>query len=711
MSSASNDANIANLLQQLVDQGSIDPMSETLRDSLEEFIKSQTSIVDSQKLTVKEIRELHTSVKRFLDVVGVQTSQQFKGLLSALKEGASKQVVAGANISEDRLLDAFANRIASSIIQSQKANERGVKGAHLKGDLESGDLSNIVAELTQKMGASAAIDSAANKLINFMSEQEAREQKKQKGFVDDLLEGIEKSTLGGMMKDTFTIIGLMGGQWLKSTLTKLAGPEMARNLAAGFTVAFTAIAPALTSAIFSGMASFLSTRLALKSFGIGATTAGGAAGAGFISTTRSFLGKAAGIGASIFSMAEAADSWQSGNKGQAVALGLGSILTGLGTITPPFLMPIKGILLGIGLTLTTLTTIWKNWGDKIKEFLGGIWDKTKKDEVAESAATVASASPTVSSSSSGVVTRGVGAVGGSASTPVSKSGSFGKLKLGKHGEMTNLRSFTQSEASDAINQYIDTDPVGFYSLYELLDETYADLSQFSNDAIVERDGRKYAVVGRGASEAVDRVRTLMMRQGAPESKAMSFRITSGMATKNSKHMRGGWFSHDNPFGKTLDFGTGGTWTQDDYIKYNPSVQKALDFYGYTANYEYKHRFTTPEKAYGPGTHYHAPANLKKEDFLKSIELNRFRTMSLPWVYSRDNPEEYKKIVEEEGGFYGEDYDKIMNRLEEKAKEAGYARSKEGNWELPKASKALDPTGNTDFQNVQLTLSKLSTMGC
>lgn len=344
MSSGSNDANIANLLEQLVNQGEIDPLSDILRDSLDEFIRAQVKVEDAQRLTAKEIKDLHTSIKRYLDVIGVQTSQQFKGLLGALKEGAVKEASEGSSIGLEKLLDAFSNRISSSIIQSEKVGEKGGKGAHIKNGKESEAYVKIAEELSKKMGLSDKIDRFSDKLLTFFGEKESRDNKKQKSFVADLLEGIEKSRIGGMVKDAFSLLGLLGGNWLTEKLTPLLGPELARTVGAAFTMAMMALGGPLTNMLFSGLAKFLTPMLG------------------------PIVGFLAGIGGAVFAFKEAIDSWKNGKKGQAVSFAAGAITLLAGGIAAAIAAPIAGPLLAIGAAITGITLIWKKYGDNIKDW-------------------------------------------------------------------------------------------------------------------------------------------------------------------------------------------------------------------------------------------------------------------------------------------------------------------------------------------------------
>lgn len=131
---------------------------------------------------------------------------------------------------------------------------------------------------------------------------------------------------------------------------------------------------------------------------------------------------------------------------------------------------------------------------------------------------------------------------------------IGNLGINKYGQMTNIRSMTQNQASDAIQAYMKQDRASFDKNYEILDSKYASFGAYKNDAVIKDSKGKIigVLAGKGTKARIDKYRKNARKAGVPESVVNQVLATGGLSTKTSPHKAGGAYSHDELGANSLD---------------------------------------------------------------------------------------------------------------------------------------------------------------
>lgn len=621
-SSPNNDINIAyleKLTEAVIDMTTkLDKISPNYgaNGQLEQTLRSLAKSVNDGTMTTKQfLKEAASTQKNIRSVeYGIEDTARYNKTVSMFIKLLEEKI--GDSKIDDVLIDkittAFENLDVSAILESEKIGQRGGKGAPLKNVMDNEKLNKVNEDLAKRIGAS--LDETTDKLINFFQEQEDRKEKKQKRFADDLIEGLEKSKwVGGAMRDTFRLIGLLGANWMRQF------GQLGRILGAAFYVAMETAGPLLVRLLLQGMGKLLTGLPGLiGKFGWGAAAgvAAGTVGAmwafgeardserkGRRGNAEAF--RAGGIGMAAGATGIGLASLASMGAGAAGATGLGSALAGIAGI----LGPIGWTVLGIGAAVAGIAWAWKHHSDTIKKWAGKFVEFCDKvidfmamfNPIFKAIQWIRDNWPWGGDSKGGH--SGLGSIGGNnankgtgiADTIIdNKKGNYvtyGKMKVSKRdGSILNLHELTQDEASKALQMYEKADPTSFNRLYEWLEGDKASLDSHSTDAVKKVGGKKVAALGhKGASKEIDDLRAIL---------GMNIVQTSGKLTgSNIFHGVGGWKSHNNQYGLGFDLAGDSSWTAKDYERNYEKVRSYYDKLGFDVVLE------RPGQGKSTGFHY------------------------------------------------------------------------------------------------------------
>lgn len=228
----------------------INPISPTMFNDLK---KSVDILVGN----IKDIKDLNkTEMKRIKDILtpllkdkGLKMSPELNNKLNTLINGLAGNK---APTSQEAFLKAITKLISEAGIQSKNAIERGKpKEASLLGMADNKKITQFAKELAKYTGTQqqTMFDSAVEKLKSFMGVQEGERKKTLMALGASLVEGLENSKfVGGALRDMFTLIGLLGGSWLKNHFG-----ELGKKLAPAFLIAMSVGGPILVNLLIAGL--------------------------------------------------------------------------------------------------------------------------------------------------------------------------------------------------------------------------------------------------------------------------------------------------------------------------------------------------------------------------------------------------------------------------------------------------------------------------
>ena len=557
---------ISRLLEGILDkQSSIDPMSQSAYNKLLDNFSAQIGkLNDASNVTKAELKNIIAYFKTFVSSYDLK-STEFNKTVQQLQRSLEGRMAGGEKLNVDKLLKGLSNLFTSAVLQSIKAEERGKTGT-FKNVVDNEKLQVIIKDLAQRMGVQS--DASANKIIEYFKEQEKKKEKRERGYVDDLIEGLEKSKwVGGALRDTFALIGLLGANWLSHF------GSFGRKVGGAFYVAMITAGPILTQMLMKGLGGVLKNTLPmLKEFLFpGGQNVGNMLGAGL------------GFAGAMWAAHEYKDSERRGMKGNAqafkyggatmaaggLALGTaavatsvagvagGSAIGGVAAAIAAAMGPIGWALLGIGAGIAGLAFLWKHhsdtikkWAKKFGEFVGKVIDfmalfnpvftaiKWLKDNWEHrptwlggdgGAGTVGgrSANYKFGSSATGAELLNVTNKGGhidksKVTEEMWQSANTLQATYGDLGQITNLGKMTKQQAARVISE--DIKKKGNKSFYEYVtDDSIVDKKSFGTD--VADDGGVY--LARGVVEEFMKFKEKLEKAGFDTS---NMKITSGIGS-------------------------------------------------------------------------------------------------------------------------------------------------------------------------------------
>lgn len=593
-SSSNDDINIAyldKLTEAVVDMTvKLDKISSSYGSNgqLEQTIRKLAQEVNNGSMSIKQmLKEASATQKNIRSVeYGLEDTTKYNKTVNMFLKLLEERM-GDSKIDEvlvEKITTAFENLDVSAILESEKIEQRGGKGAPLKNTLDNEKLGRVNEDLARRIGLS--LDTTTDKLITFFQEQEKKREKKTRGFVDDLIEGLEKSKwVGGALQDTFRLIGLLGANWLSKF------GQLGRILGGAFYVAMATAGPLLVKLLLQGIGKlFTSLPRMLGNLGKGlwggavrlSTSMGGPlsmftpgrwgmmSGAGKAASVGRLAGAGAAAGAlgtgAFFAGRESYRSFKQGDKVGGSAFGVGAAGLGVAAIaaiiagvTAPVTLiaaAVGGIAVGVG-------AIWKNREkivkflsehkgilDKILKFLGILFpgfklveklldhivNKDTQDQMGENATTGNFQSFGRKGTTSQLLEGKHKSAFDKHLDPTKmteedwKNADTLKPVYGKMGEIVNLGKMSQKRASEVIAE--DIRKKGNKSFYEFVGTDLADPNSFGTDAKAADNSGVY--LARGMSAKFKDFKERLEKAGFDTS---NIKITSGIGTLGSRdHM-------------------------------------------------------------------------------------------------------------------------------------------------------------------------------
>lgn len=735
-------------------------LSSTLKNTLDLENKNRNIVSNKLAMNAKEIDAAFKTAKAVADKFG--RTAAFNSDLEGARASVHKLALSGANIQEDRLMIYLENFISKHISSSKKAIERGEEPTLKKVDVKA--YKPVIDEIEKKLGIKGALSGVQNKLISFFGDLSKDSDKKRKGLVNDLIEGLASSKfIGGAINDTFKLIGLLGASWLSKF------GQLGRILGGVFYVAMSTLGPTFANMIVSGLGKLISwgTKAIVGALlkggrGIGSgivrmsaavdgplgmftpgkwgmmSTAGKAASVGRLAGA---VGVAAGAGiGAAWAGKEAADSWKKGRKGNALAFGAGAGALGLGAVAALIagaFAPVTLILVGVGAAVAGIAAFWKKFGDGITDWFKKLFKK--KDEEKERDKDEKNFWQRFwdwlkdfwpfggggNSNNDGNTSFGEKLKRGLGIQDTKVVGSVGDISYNKQGAATNIGSMDRMQASAAAQKYRNEKPEQFENVYELVGAKHASLGSFQNDWAIRnsKGAATQAVLYKGASANLEQFWDKLVAAGMTRERAQMLKYTSGRATKTSGHKKSGsWKSHDNLLGLVTDMAEGGRWTDAEWKMALEVLQPIAKEQGFELMYEGN---------YGGSTHF-------SKLFRGGLSNRHFHVQPLAKVETagaQKNEEAYKKNKQTEkaeatkhtGSIKSTiksaieavtkpNYNQVGNNLQKEYAAQGYTYDKTQNkWVKPPVNKNdkvsfVSPTGNDEFSITQQTMNRTVMFG-
>ena len=604
---------------------SIKSFSETLNSVTKNVVEREVVIKNKERLSHAEIDKIISKYVDTLKKLNIELGKEGKEIVESFKGSAKVVASSKQGLSEEKIKEELKNLALTEVFSKANSASRDGKdpSAFIKNFSDSKVAKAIAKEIDTSLGKNT--DGAIYKLQGFFGEHFQQTKKDLRAFGADLIEGLAANKfVGGALKDTFKLIGLLGASWLSHF------GRLGQILGTAFYVAMETAGPFLATLLVKGLGSIigkgfltlgntiwkaasfiaLGTGKGLMNLSVrGGGSIAELATAGSIGQKVSAIAKvggalgggALGLGGAFLAGREAVKDWKSGNKGRATAFGVGAGFLGAGGIAAiatlftaaaaPFVAP----LLAIGAGIAGLTALWKKFGSNIREFLSPIGEAMKKvkewlkplgefmGKVMEFVTLTSPIFFVIKKVMDWIMETKMGEkikeVAGKTWNNVKNFFGFGQkqdekqvekigeLGLNQAGGMLGIRKMDKMQASKAVSEYIKRNPNQFNNAYELSGSKYSYLGSFYNDlAIRNAEGKAVqAVLYKGAGADLEGAWQQLVSSGAmTKERAELLKYTSGRATASSSHKKGGARSHDNVMNMVTDLGVGNNWSDSEW---------------------------------------------------------------------------------------------------------------------------------------------------
>lgn len=702
---------------------------------LEKVLTELSKHVQSGDMTLKQmLKEAANTQKNIRSVeYGIEDTARYGRTINTFVKLLEAKI--GNSKLDDVLLKkvatAFNNLDVTAILESEKIGQRGGKGAPLKNVMDNEKLDKVNADLARRIGVK--LDDSMSKLMTFYQEEEKKTAKRTAGFVQDLIEGLGKSKwVGGTLRDTFKLIGLLGANWLSQF------GQLGKILGGAFYIAMETAGPFLVSLLLKGLGGVLGKLVgglggALgRLIGIGGTSAAsagaagagaagagaaGASGAGAVGGLAAKAGTvvargagAIGLGAgAFFAGRESINSFKEGDKVGGSAFGAGALGLGVAAIAAlvaGISAPVTLIAGAIGGIAVAVGAIWKNreaildhfkkhkdFYDRILKFIDFVnpvfgllrsicmWWQDKYG--GESAGERSNAEDSLGNKN-GVVQKVANFLNVQDKKPVQKIEGSG---INKAGYVTNLKSLTPMQASKVLKAYYDNYNEQATNAYDWMKvgEFYPHL--YKNDAAI-RDAKGNAILVpsyKGARQDLQDMNAKLSSIGLSGMALSGSMRTAGRT--GVTHVKGS--KHDNIMGLVNDYAAG--WTDDaSWFKAFEALRPMMKEKGFDLYYEGydskgKRHMTNDLKKLGTsdfqglsGRHFHVQRlrgleNLARStDPMKNVEATKARaeqqSIELSKIAKSVEPELYQKYERE---IEKGKEDSALKNLEKQMRDQGY----------------------------------------
>lgn len=342
-------------LQQLILQNTagIQALEQTI--IAQEVQKVAGSSNDPNQVSMKDLVRNMNALMLALQRAGFK-KEEVKAVGKVYQEGAATSVRSGMIVS-DKDLALFAARVVNEAVRNKTltVTNKMASKSYIAKDIKEDYKKDVIRQADSK-----GLKNVAEKIQYFLEgwrqDQDSKEPKQRKKFIDDLLDGLSKNKgIMGVVTDIVKLITLLGASWLKKfgtlgnilgTALIFAGPSIAKFL---WDVISRGIGP-LVGGLLRGLGRALPFL--------------GAAGAGFGAYNAFQKGDVAGvtgygIGALAFALAPFL------GPGAPIAIGIGAISTAIGafhtqigqmleTFFPSIKEKFEGLIKGIRVIISTL---------------------------------------------------------------------------------------------------------------------------------------------------------------------------------------------------------------------------------------------------------------------------------------------------------------------------------------------------------------------
>ena len=194
----------------------VDPVSQSFYRELLTSMKALLGdIKDLKSLNQSEKTEIKKILGMKLKDMGISSSSNLNEKIDELIKGLSRLSVSGQRVISDEVIAKNLTKIiADATAQSSAAIKRGKpQEALLKGLGENEKQKGLLKEVNNYMKATS--EGFWDKLESFFGEHFHEAKKNLRAFGADLIEGLAANKfVGGALKDTFKLIGLLGASWL-----------------------------------------------------------------------------------------------------------------------------------------------------------------------------------------------------------------------------------------------------------------------------------------------------------------------------------------------------------------------------------------------------------------------------------------------------------------------------------------------------------------
>lgn len=212
---------VEKLLEDFFSTKQIDPLSQSLLQDIKSSVEAQVQVANRQNLEAKEIKKIFEAFRALLKSEGL-TSTKFSGKLTQVQNTLAKS---SDTINLDKLEKLLSHLTSSSVLQSQMAANRGDKnGIFSAASMNSEVFKQVINDLmkNQKINSLNNMNALQRWWVGWANGYTNNEDKKKKGLVKELIDGLAANKfVGGALKDTTRLVGLMLGSWIKS---KVGGP-------------------------------------------------------------------------------------------------------------------------------------------------------------------------------------------------------------------------------------------------------------------------------------------------------------------------------------------------------------------------------------------------------------------------------------------------------------------------------------------------------
>ena len=735
------------------------------------YNQSQMTSSDFERAAKNFVKD----IENFLKVnYNIGTTKREHAATDALVKGLSDSY-SGSQINDkiaDRMLTQIKNFFSSAVFESMKGAQKGKKNSDLyfTNTLDNEKLTASYKEFARRIGVS--FDETSLKLMAFFQNLENKKEKKTAGFVNDLIEGLEKSKwVGGALRDTFRLIGLLGANWLSQF------GQMGRILGGAFYVAMETAGPLLVNMLLKGMGSLFGKLFAggvgwglinklpqngplgnaITTFYGGGTGAQKAAAAGRLA----IAGVAsAGLGAgALWAGGQAAQSFKQGDKVGGSAFGVGAAGLGIAAIAAlvaGISAPITLIAAAVGGIAVGVGAIWKN-REKITEHY-----KKNKDFYDKVLKFVDYTMPVFGllrhftmwyldhfgsgtdvedayGNTNNFVQKIANVAGLQDKEAVQKIAGMG---VNKAGGIIGLENVNRMKASEVAKEYFKSHPTQAGRMYEQVGGDYASLGDFISDwAIRDKKGNAIkAILHAGASEELKGLREFLKSKGGDASRVGLLKYTSGRKTggdpaKNikSSHKGKGLNSHENIAAMVTDLGAA-NWTDAEWETYLPWIQEYMKELGYRVRFEgndSKGNMYLNEKFKGgltnrhlhvdllPGRENMAPLGVE-ENIAESKVRAKQETIAITEIAKQLEPDiygDYEKAVKRNSGDE-KAANMALRSLESEMRNAGYGFNEDKQmwikkkvpWNSKEGAVFVDKPGNLYFERISAILGGLGATG-